>query len=188
MKGRWSLRTDQKSTSRSTRSTMTKKNPQCSPPDLETTTNLVWKGADVYSTAYGISVPSQKPGEPRKLRKTNQENIPATPEKSRNCPVIWEARRKLVLLGLTAVPVRGGSQPVPDILAWDQSTLYVIAVRRVRSQGHVHDIAIRHQELISDLKAMSIQKMARIQLWIRYSRRFHIYEILEGGLMSRGQV
>lgn len=166
---------------------MTKKSPQCSPPDLETTTNLVWKGADVYSTAYGISVPSPKPGELLKLREMNPENIQATPEKSRNCPVIWEARRKLALRGLTAVPVRGGSQPVPDILAWDQSTLYVIAVRRVRSQSHVHDIAIRHQEIIRDLKAMNIPKMARIQLWIRYPQRFQIYEILEGGLMSWGQ-
>jgi hypothetical protein len=165
---------------------MTKKKPQCSPPYLETTTNLVWKGADVYSTANGISVPSPRHGSTRQPQIPIPGKISDSREKGRNTPVIWEARRELALLGLTAVPVRGGGLSVPDILAWDQHTLFIIAVRRVRSQDTAHEVAIRHQKNISALRSLDTPEIASIQLWIKNPHAFQIYDVLKGGLMFRG--
>lgn len=165
---------------------MTMKNTRCSPPNLETTTNLVWKGADVYSTAYGISIPA--PGNHGQLEYPDGDAREPDPGlgKRRNYPVIWQARQILGRQGLIAVPVRSGSPYLPDIVAWDRNTLSLITVRRSRTPAPAREVAIRYDPLIQALRQVPVPGNATLQLWIRLPRSFQVYEILDGGLMSRG--
>jgi len=164
---------------------MTTKNHQCSPYNLETTSNLVQKGAREHGIAYGISIPTT--GVRISPSPHSEEGYPSLlyQAKARTPPVIWEARNELCRRGIYAIPVRAGSRTPVDIVAWDTRTLSFIAVRRSRTDLAVRDITIRYHDLITDLRMIRIPERTEVQLWISTRNSFQVYEVLAGGLIRR---
>lgn len=166
---------------------MTATDPQCSPPDLETTTNLVWKGANTHSTANGKSIPPLPALAAGKPPNGGPDGGYAGRERTRSTPIIWRIQQTLTRRGLVACVIRGGTLVLPDIIAWDAGKTYFIVVRRSRTTLTHDEIAARYTPLITHLRAVPLPKNGTIQLWIQMPLSCRIYEILQGGIISRGQ-
>ncbi|MFH0968264.1 MAG: hypothetical protein V1862_11335 [Methanobacteriota archaeon] len=164
---------------------MQTKNHQCSPYHLETAKNLVQEGAYEYGTAYRISIPLEQALVSSDQKPSIGTKSPLLIEKTRNPPVIWEARRELVRRGCIAAVVRSGNDTLFDLIACDRRIFYLIAVRRVRTRGELRDISTRFDPLISELRTLSLPSQTEIQLWIRSCHSFQIYEVLTGGIIRR---
>lgn len=164
-------------------------NHPCSPETLETTTNPAHKGADIHYTSITISIPTAVY---HRLYQENRghETVILPKEKSRMTPVIHQARQELCSRGLTVIPVRGGSPVLIDLIAWDETAIYGIAVRRIRGTAGIADIMARHSPLIRQLQTIRIPRivdvrLVEIQLWIYTTGSFQVYQVLAGGIMKR---
>ncbi len=107
------------------------------------------------------------------------------PEKHRTTPAVWEAKTELFRRGFSAYPIRGTGPVVLDLIAWDERTVYGIAVRRTRGPGTLHPVTTAFAPLIRDLQALRTPGPVEIQLWITSGGRFHVYRVLPGGIMAR---
>lgn len=157
---------------------------QCSPETLETTTYPAHKGANSYKSAKKISITSGS------YHRLFSSLLPETTDtlskgKTRIPTATWEVRRELCRRGMIAIPVRGGSPVMIDLVAWDERIIYGIAVRRGRGDPNIRDITARYNPLIRELRSIQVPATVEIQLWISINQSFQVYRVLAGGLMSR---
>lgn len=157
---------------------------QCSPELLEKPFHQAHKGADIHHSGGVISIASKTVYRPHPgiLPETG---VSPSGGKTRTFPAIWEARHELNRRGLVAVPVKGGSPAMIDLIAWDDRIIYGIAVRRSRGDAGVRDITTRYDPLIRTLQTIRVPPTIEIQLWISTPGSFQVYRVLTGGLMSR---
>jgi hypothetical protein len=117
------------------------------------------------------------------------DSVPQT-RKARMSPAIWQARDEIAGRGLLAIPVRGGSPAMIDLIAWDEHIIYFITVRRSRTDTGIRDITTRYDALIRHLRSIRLPRLVdvhvvEIQLWIHTPLSFQVYRVLAGGIMSR---
>jgi len=157
---------------------------QCSPETLETTTNPAHKGADSNQNRITIST---DPAGTLSGQVCPDITTPflASAGTTRVRPIISEAERLLSRRGYTTFPVRTSSREMIDLIAWNRTDFYAVAVRRVRRIAPVHDITERYALLIGHLQQINLPA-GEVQLWISTSGVFHVYRVFAGGIMKRG--